>query len=315
MDFYYILSKRNDFPYLFSFNSEPDTLIVLNEDGTYDVIDMNRLLKDKLLHYPVQNLLRIIKSITFKFKDESIEPYFRYDIENDQKTNTRVFMVGGFPDDRTTWRHQVSFLVEMGYCCVVLYQPLYVRYFSEWNSKQCNEYFENTMKKLLRDNEKIITMSHDFGCFWMSRFNKKYPQYSFKNIVVQYGDMGYRQNVLRNKLWRELSAIYENRDMSRLNVLSKLDFENIHSQLFYRIGGYNITWRMCVLFNEMYKGCLKKPETPKKNTLFVYGRQCAIIYFTDDFKKTVKTRAIEASHWPHLEKPFTFNKILKNYLV
>lgn len=315
MDFFEIFEQKLIFPSLFIFDSEPDSLILLRDDDSYVVIDLSRLKIESVLRERATSLIHVLRRMSFKLHCPAMQPMFNVRVYNESAIKGRVFMVGGFPDDEVTWRHQVTLLTDMGYCCVVLFQPLYVRYFGEWDSGTCFEYFENTMRKIVKPDEKIITMSHDFGCFWMARFNRKFPQYSIKNIVIQYGDMGYKKNSLRDRLWKCLSTLYRSRSMSTVDMISKFDFETVHSQLFYKIFGYNITWRMCILFNELYEGKLKVPDAPVSNTLFVYGRQCSILYFTDNFRNKYKTRMVEASHWPHVEKPETFNKILKKYLL
>lgn len=304
-----------EFPIYFYFYDNPNTIIIRSKNK-FKMIDLTKYKYDQKLREQVIELTNKIRDMSFILYEPFFQSSFRVQTYGPDD-GLKIVMVGGFPDDSVTWRYQIKKLTELGLKCIVMSQPKYTRYFGEWNSDQCYEYFEITLKNILKPKEKIITMSHDLGCFWMSRFNTKYKEHCFKNIIVQYGDMGYK-NHLKISLWNLFKRTYEEKSFENtMRAIQKLDRDNIHSGIFSKTGTYyNITWRMCIIFKNLFEGKLTQPDKPIPGSLFVVGRQNGINYYTSKFLKNegMVFKQVEASHWPHIEKARHFNKILVNYL-
>lgn len=303
----------SEYPCFYMFMKNKSLIYVVDDKtNKYLSFDINKVQSHPKLYKRVINVLKVIKNTSVIIKDPEFKPLFRVMQFGERLNVNKVVFVGGLLDDDKTWRHQLK-LFGSSFCCIVLYQPNYVKYFGEWSVDEYKSNFEGTLNNILKQDDNIITISHDFGCYWMSEYNKKYPYMVTKNIQVQFGDMGRKTNLMK-RLWGYCSDIYKNRELGKyIDKIKKIDYENIHSNIGWRLSVENCTWRMFNLFHELYD---LKPCDPISKTLLIVGNQMEIMYYSKEYasRPDVIVKEISCGHWPHQEKPYTFNDILIDFL-
>ena len=238
-----------------------------------------------------------------------------YTIEGNPDGPTLLF-IHGWPDDATLWRHQVTALGDL-YRCVLVTLPNFgadAVKAGGFDFPRLNKMLGATLSRVLREDERVILITHDFGAYLGYLLERAFPERVEKMVALDIGAhvapassreklfiVGYQWTLIGCWLIGGILPPLGNWLTRKFAIVIKVpprQASTARSRVNYL---YFYMWRGLLL--PRWRKSLLRHYTPCCPVLFLYGKSKSVMFHSQRWLSIVeqsggRSEGIEgAGHW------------------